>query len=143
MQNLNTLWKIASAASEVAELARSSDTYRFNVEGEITFFLHTHHAEVRVTRWTEARIEVVAQLQAPFGWRVETDQDDAGVYFVARRRPVVGGLSGAVFAVSIPATTYLVLKLEQGRLLLDNLSGTVNVPPPARTGEIQINQEKL
>ena len=45
------------------------------------------HAEVRVSRWEFPRIEVTAQLQAPWGWRVESEQDDAGVYFVARRRP--------------------------------------------------------
>src|SRR5688500_10795981 len=119
MQRLNKLWQFANTASQVVELARSSETFRFNVEAAATFFLHTAHAEVRVSRWALPHIEVTAQLQAPWGWRVESEQDEAGVYFVARRRPVVGSLAGAVFSVSLPNETHAILKLEEGRLLID------------------------
>lgn len=136
MQHLSTLWKIANAASEVAEIARSSEVYRFNASPDLTFYLHTAHAEVRVRRWDEARIDVLAQLQAPFGWQVKTDQDDAGVYFVARRKPVVGNLSGAVFTVAVPATTHLMLRLDQCRLVLDDISTTVQLPPQAEHGTL-------
>lgn len=138
MQHLSTLWKIANAASEVAEIARSSEVYRFNVTDNLTFYLHTAHAEVRIRRWEEDRIEVMAHLQAPFGWQLRTDQDDAGVYFVARRKPVVGNLSGAVFSVMVPTTTNLLLKLDQCRLVLDDVTATVTLPPQAQLGDLTL-----
>jgi hypothetical protein len=133
MQHLNTLWQIANTASQVAEVVRSAQTFRFNIEDPTqTFYLHTANAEVRIVRWNETRVEVTAQLQAPFAWRVETDQDEAGVYFVARRRPVVGSLAGAVFSVQVPHDMHVALRLEDCRLTLDEINGTVELPPNGR-----------
>ncbi len=129
MQRLNTLWQIASTAAQIADLARSAQTYRFNVDNSTTFYIHAASAEVSVTRWAEPAIEVDAVLQAPFGWRIESDQDEAGVYFVAHRRAVVGGLAGATFKVRVPQTTYLVLKLDNARLSLEGVSGSIELPP--------------
>lgn len=142
MQHLGTLWKIANAASEVAELARSSETFRFNVRDDVTLYLHLAGAEVRVRRWDAPRIEVTAQLQAPFGWRIKTDQDDVGVYMVALRRAVVGGLAGAVFTVSAPRGAHLLVRLENGRLLLDDVTGTFQLPPLAPGGELTLKPER-
>ena len=143
MQHLSTLWKIANAASDVAEMARSSQVYRFNVADKLTFYVHTAHAEVRIRRWEEPRIEVMAQLQAPFGWQVKTDQDEAGVYFVARRKPVVGNLSGAVFSIVVPAATDLLLKLDQCRLVLDDVTATVALPPHALLGDLKLGPYEI
>lgn len=136
MQHLNTLWQAVNVASSVTELARQSQTFHFNVSGAVTFYLQAESAEVRITRWNEAKIEVMAQVQAAFGWRMETDQDDAGVYVVARRRPVVGTLSSAVFSVLVPQSAYLILKLTDGRVTLNRIDGTLNVPPVNAGGEI-------
>lgn len=138
MQRLNTLWQIANTAAQIADLARSSQTYRFNVDGSTTFYLHAASAEVSVTRWAEPVIEVEAVLQAPFGWRIESDQDDAGVYFVARRRAVVGSLAGATFKVRVPESTYVVLKLDNTRLSLEGVTGSIELPPNTSTGQTQI-----
>jgi len=138
VQHLTTLWKIANAASEVAEIARSSETFRFNVREDVTLYLHMAGAEVRVRRWDEPRIEIVAQLQALFGWRIKTDQDEFGVYMVALRRAVVGGLSGAIFSVAAPRRAHLYVKLEHGRLLIDDLTGTIQLPPLVAGGELTI-----
>ena len=132
MQHLGTLWNVVNTASHVVEMARASETFRFpmtGTDGATTVYLHTAHAEVRVTRWDEPQVEITAHLQAPFAWRIETDQDDAGVYFVAHRRPVVGTLAGAVFHIHAPRQAYLALKLEEGRLSLDGVTGTYHVPP--------------
>jgi hypothetical protein len=79
----------------------------------------------------------MAQLQAAFGWRVATDQDDAGVYVVARRRPVVGTLSSALFSILVPQDAYLILKLADGRVTLNHIDGTLQVPP-LEAGEIKL-----
>lgn len=143
MQHLNTLWKIANAASEVAEIARSSDIHRFNMSAGMTFYLHTAHAEIRIRRWDEPRADVLAQLQAPFGWQVKTDQDEAGVYFVARRKPVVGNLSGAIFTLAVPASAHLLLRLDQCRLVLDDVTAAVQLPPHTRLGELALEPLRL
>jgi len=130
MQHLNTLWRLVNTASTVSELARQSQVYRFGVMGPITFYLRAEHAVVHVARWQQPMVEVSAQLQAAFGWRIGTDQDEAGVYFVAKRRAVVGGLSRAVFRIGVPQDTYLVLKLSGGHLLLEDVDGTLNIAPP-------------
>lgn len=129
MQRLNTLWNAVEAISTVTELARQSQTYTFNVEGTITFYLQTENAEVRFLRWEQPKVEVTAQLQAAFGWRIVTDQDAAGVYMVARRKPVVGSVSSARFTIVVPLDAYLLLKLADCRLVLEHLDGTLDIPP--------------
>ena len=136
MQHLNNLWQAVNVASSVTEFARQSQTFHFNVTGEVTFYLRAESAEVRITRWNEPKIEVTAQVQAAFGWRMETDQDDAGVYVVASRRPVVGTLSSALFSVLVPKNAYLILKLADGRVILNHIDGTLQVPPAAVDGAI-------
>jgi hypothetical protein len=132
VQHLNTLWKAVNTVSAVTDLTRHSQTYYFGVRPATTFYLQTEAAEVRVFRWSPLKIEVTAQLQASFGWRVATDQDDAGVYVVARRRPVVGNLSSAVFKIYVPEDAYLVLKLDDCRLIQEHLDGTLHLPPLSR-----------
>ena len=129
MQHLNTLAQIVNAASTVAELTRSAQTYRFGVGSSPTCYLHLKGGEVRINRSDQPLIEITSRLQAPFGWRIAAEQDDAGVYFVALRRPVVGAMASAVFYVTVPLDAYLVLKLDHTRLSLDNLTGVLELPP--------------
>lgn len=130
MQRLNTLWQMANAASSVRDFTQESRVYTFQVDPLVTFYLQADNTEVHVKRWERPMIEVKTTLQAPFGWRVVTDQDDVGVYVVARRRAVVGGLSSARFTVVVPRAAYLILKLAEGALKLDNINGTLRIPPP-------------
>ncbi|HEX2905952.1 MAG TPA: hypothetical protein VHO69_03785 [Phototrophicaceae bacterium] len=141
VQHLNTLWQAVNAASQVAELARQSQTFHFGVTKPVTFYLQAEGAEVRIKRWLLPQIDVTVQLQAAFGWRIATDQDDAGVYVVAKRRPVVGGLSRATFSVAMPADIYLILKLADGRVVMDGVSGTLSLPPANLKAEMVIRQE--
>jgi hypothetical protein len=143
MQHLNMLWQLVNAASTVSELARQSQTYRFGVIGPITLYLRAENAVVQVSRWQQPMVEISAQLQAAFGWRIVTDQDEAGVYFVAKRRVVVGGLSRAVFRVNVPGDTYLILKLHNGHILLEDVDATLNIAPQDSTGHMQIGQASL
>ncbi len=131
MQHLDALWKAVSAAGTVADLARRTQTYQFQVTGPVTCYFQADGVEVRLTRWEDPRIEVVAQLQAAFGWRLAAEQDEAGVYIVAARRAVVGGLAAATFHLSAPYDTYLILKLAGGRVVLEAVDGTLHLPPGA------------
>jgi hypothetical protein len=141
MQHWETIRKVVGAASTVRELTVETRTYRFNVPEQFTFYLDAGSAEVTVARWPERWVEVRARLQVGLGWRLQTDQDEAGVYVVAKRRAVVGGIARASFSVNIPHDTHVILKLEDGQLKLDHLNGTLHVPPFAQTGDALLQLE--
>ncbi len=129
MQRLNSLWQVVNAASTVKDIAQTTKTYHFAVKEPTTFYLRAESTHVRIIRWSRPMIEVTTRLQGAFGWRVAAEQDEAGVYMAAKRRAVVGGLSSARFEVRVPVSTYLVLHLEQSALHLENINGTLHIPP--------------
>ncbi len=129
-RRLNALWQALSAASSIRELAQRSKTYTFPIsQSTTTFFLQTENAAIHIRRWSRPLVEVTVKLRAPFGWRVVTDQDEAGVYMAAKRRMVVGTLSRAIFAVMLPESAFLTLNLTDCLLTLDDLNGTLHLPP--------------
>ena len=130
MHRLELLRSLWGAAATVRDITQHTRSYYFAAQPPITFYLHTHYAPVQITRWSRPVIEVRATLQAPFGWRVASEQDDAGVYFVARRRTLVGELSAGRFDVFVPQETYLILNVEGAPLTLTNQGDVLHVPPP-------------
>lgn len=134
MQHLDTLWKLVNAAGSVREMAIQRKTFAFAVHPPITFFLHAETASVEVARWNKPLVEIDCELQASFGWKLHAEQDEAGVYVVARRRPVLGELARAHFKVRAPRDTYLVLRLGDGRVVLDDVRGTLRIDPPEAGG---------
>jgi hypothetical protein len=129
MQHLNTLTQLVNAASTVVELARASQTYIFQVASSATCYIHVSSGDVQVARQSAPQIEIIAQLQAPFAWRVAAEQDDAGVYLVALRRPFVGAMGSASFLITVPEDAYLALRLEHCRLSLADVNGLIELPP--------------
>lgn len=134
MDRLNALRQVLNTASEIRDLTRTQQRYHFNTHGPVVFHLAAENCEVRVLRWQQRRIEVLVQLQAAFGWRVAHDQDEVGVYFVAQRRAVVGGMASALFELIVPEDTHLTLKLKQGRVTLEGVDGTLELSPPDTAG---------
>jgi hypothetical protein len=141
MHRLNTLFQLLNAASSVRDMARESKTYHFAVNGPITFYLRAEQTLVEVARWNRPMIEVAVQLQVPLGWRIGTDQDEAGVYIALARRSVVGGLSSAVVSVHLPVDAHLMLKLENSSVRLSNINGTLEIPATQPGGIIEIQGE--
>ncbi len=137
-KHLTTLWQVANAASSVADFARQSQTYTFAVGQAVTVFLRAEQAEIRLIRWGQPKVDVFVQLQAAFGWRVATDQNADGVYVVAKRRMLVGGLSKATFTLTVPHDAYLILKLTACSLLLADVDGTLHVPPKDTDGQLRL-----
>lgn len=133
MSRLEQLLKMMETATTVGQLTHESKAYNFAVTPPVTFYLDAENAAVTLRRGPEspephAQITVRARLQVGFGWRVVAEQDEAGVYLVARRRPLVGGLARARLEIFVPSFTYVMLKLQQSALLLDNLSGEFHLP---------------
>jgi len=138
MQRLNTLWQIAGAASSVRDIAQQNKTYHFPVVDPLTFYLRAEAAEIVLTRWQRPMIEVRASLQGAFGWRIATDQDEAGIYVAAARRMVVGGFSSATFEIYLPYNTHLVFNLTESSVALRQINGLVEIPQAAASDSLYI-----
>lgn len=132
MHRLELLRSLWGAAATVRDITQHTRSYHFAAQPPITLYLHTHYAPVQVTRWARPVIEVRATLQASFGWRVVSEQDEVGVYFVARRRSLVGELSAGRFDVFVPHEAYLILNVEHAPLTLSNQRAVLHVPPPGQ-----------
>lgn len=131
MQKLNTLWQLVSTVSDLRSMIRHTRTYYFSTIGPVTIYLRADAAEVRIMRWALPKVEITAILEGSFGWRVATDQDDAGVYVVARRKPLVGRMSSAAFSLVVPHDAHLMLNIDDGRVVLEHMNGTLHIPAAA------------
>ncbi len=124
---------ISRAPSVLPQVARlrgdRSFLQVFDVTLPITVFIYAEGARVTIKRIAESQVRLEAALRASFGWQIVAEQDAAGVYIVAKRKPVVGGLARAEFTVSAPAETRFLAQFSAGTLLLENLDGTLDIPP--------------
>jgi hypothetical protein len=138
MQHLETLRKLFSAAAAVRDITYETKVYDFPITLPVTFYLDVQDASITITPWSQPRIAVTARLQVGFGWRVQGEQDEVGVYVVAKRKAVVGMLARAEFTVRLPPETHLALKLAQSQLTLNDLTTTLHIPPRIHA-EIDVN----
>jgi hypothetical protein len=123
------LRRVVSAAGTVRDIARHTKTYHFAVIGATTFYLQTENAEIHITRWSKPMIEATVILQGAFGWKIATDQDEAGVYIAAKRKMAVGGFSSATFEILLPHDAHIILNLETCTVTLNDVSDTLHIPP--------------
>ena len=131
MQHLRTLWKAVNMVSFARDLAVETRRYQWDVSAPSTFFLQAEYADIRIAYHDHAHIVATVQLQAGFGWQLAIDQDQAGVYVVARRKPVIGSLGRCKFDIQLPHSLHISLKLERCQLCLDDLDTTIEFPPSA------------
>ncbi|NDJ59946.1 MAG: hypothetical protein GYB67_02410 [Chloroflexi bacterium] len=136
MQQINKLNELAQTVATLSSIVRRAQTYQFFLTRPATFYLDVEGAEVRLARHALPYIKVDVQLQMPFAWRLATDQDEYGVYIVARRRQVIGELGDAQFAVQVPHSTDVQLKLANVRLVFEEVSGAFALPPSAEPLQI-------
>jgi hypothetical protein len=133
LQHFDTLWKLINMAGNVRDMAQETVNYAFVVTPPVTFYLDAEGASVLIHRHDAPEITVEATYQAGFGWKVQTDQNDDGVYMVAKRRLLVGTMSRVTFVVSVPHDTFVILKLQNGSLALTDIDGEWHIPPTQAT----------
>ncbi len=100
----------------------------FTVNFPTTVYVRASHSYVTVRKQAGNQVVVDANLQASFGWEFVTEQDAAGVYIVARRKPVVGALSAARFTLTVPPEANLVLHLTPGSVHFADVDGKFSLP---------------
>ena len=129
MRHFDNVWKALRLAGAARELAIETRRLQWEVKTPSTFFLQAEYADIRLS--THDRLEVLAkvELQAGFGWQLATDQDEAGVYIIARRKPLIGSIGRARFDITVPQDLHVSLKLEHCQLCLNDLNTTLEFPP--------------
>ncbi|MFN7210088.1 MAG: hypothetical protein ACK4P1_06815 [Aggregatilineales bacterium] len=100
----------------------------FSAQPPLTVYVRGSQVAVHVQRGAPQSVVLEADLHASFGWEFLTDQDEQGVYIVARRKPVLGALSWASLSLTLPIYAHLALHLTPGSLHLTHLEGTLTLP---------------
>ncbi len=131
MRLLDNAWKALKLFGAARELAVETRRYRWEAAPGTTFFLQAEYADIRLV--THRRPEVLAkiELQAGFGWQLLTEQDEAGVYIIARRKQLIGSLGRSRFDITLPDDIHISFKLDQCMLCLDDLNISLDLPPLA------------
>jgi hypothetical protein len=96
----------------------------------ITVYLHTDDAAVRIVRWDKSQVEVTIEILPALAWRIATDYDENGVYIVAMKRVGFGQVAKASMNVLVPRDAHLTLRMNNGLASLDHVRGTLHIAPP-------------
>lgn len=129
MQHLDNLWKLMSVASTVRDFTSDNKTLSYRVGKAPTLYIHIESGKVRISRHHQPEVTIHIQIQPTFAWRTQTEQDDAGVYLVAKPRRGFTGISTGLFEIMAPFDTYFIIKAEQGQLILNNFNETLHITP--------------
>ena len=126
---LDSAWKAFKLLGAARELAIETRRFNWDVAPGATFFLQAEHAAITLATHEAPEILARVELGAGFGWQLLTDQDEAGVYIIARRKQLIGGIGRSRFDIVLPKDAHLSLKLEQCRLCLVDLTASLDWPP--------------
>lgn len=116
------------AANAMPGTSERIHTQVFNVAPPVTVYLRASHCRVIVRRTDMPKVRLDATMQRTFGIDVSAEQDDAGVYIIVRRKPVVGTVSRIELSLSVPADTHLALHLTPGDIVFEGIDGIAELP---------------
>lgn len=131
MRLLDNAWKALKLVGAARELAIETRRFNWELAPGNTFFLQAEYADISLR--THHRREVMAkvELQAGFGWQLLTEQDEAGVYIIARRKPLIGSIGRSRFDITVPDDIHISFKLDHCKVCLDDLNTSLDLPPLA------------
>lgn len=124
----------ATRAIESSKQQWTAHTFRlhlrvFPAARPITVFVKGARCRVNVRYHDLDQVELHAQLYNAFGLRFVTQQDEAGIYIVVKRRRLLGLISRADFLLKVPSYANLTFNLTQGAVRVDDLNGVLELPP--------------
>ena len=96
-------------------IARQRRVVAYEVRGPTTVYVRASHCRVTVRRTGMQQVQVEGELRQAFGWQWVTERDEAGVYVILKRKPLVGA--------------YLVFHLTPGSVHLQDFSGRLSIAP--------------
>jgi hypothetical protein len=133
-RTLNSLVKrgVETAVQVTAESAATATTKAylriFEVTLPTTIYVRASQSNITVRRKSGTQVQVSASLRASFGWELVAEQDDAGIYVVAKRKLLVGSLSTASFTLVVPPEANLIFHLTPGTVRLYDIDGKLTIP---------------
>lgn len=129
MRRLGKIWQAAQLLNSARELAVETQRFQWDIATPSTLFVQAEQSDIRLAWRDQPQILAKVELRAGFGWQLTTDQDEAGVYVVARRKPLIGGISRGKFHFTLPQDVYISLSLRQCQLRFDDLTASLDLPP--------------
>jgi len=120
---------LGAAVDVVPRPTQRSHVQVFNVTPPITVYMRASHCRIAVRRTAAPKVTLEAHLGSAFGLELATEQDDAGVYIVAHRKPVVGQLARVHLTVTVPADCHLAFHVTPGDIVLEDVDGMLELPP--------------
>ena len=129
MQRLASIWNAVKILNSARDLAIETRRLEWNVALPNTFYLQAEHCDVSLAWHDQLKVLAKLELQAGFGWHWATDQDDAGVYIVALRKPLIGSIGRGKFAFTLPHGVHISLRLDNCQLCCHDLHTSLELPP--------------
>ncbi|MBZ0308479.1 MAG: hypothetical protein K8I82_20605, partial [Anaerolineae bacterium] len=133
-----TVWE--ENKRRIAASGNRSHLRVFKVDAPVTIFVRGTKCKVTVQYHELEQVELHAHLYNAFGLQFVTEQDDAGVYIVAKRRRFLGWISRAEFVLRVPAYANLAFNVTPGTVQLEQVTGVVNISPLTRPIPISLPQ---
>jgi hypothetical protein len=121
----------ATLADAIPRISPQGYIQVFNVTLPTTVYVRASHCRVTVRREAAAKVVLQASMHRAFGLELAAEQDNAGVYVVAKQKTVVGKLSRADFTIIVPAQCSLVFHLTPGDVVFQDIDGMMELPPQA------------
>ena len=135
MRHIGNIWAAVKLIGSARDLAVERRQLQWDVQPPGTFFLEAEQSDVSLIRQDQAQVRAVLELHAGFGWQLASDQDEAGVYLVAKRKAVIGSIARARIEVTLPRDIHISLDLRHCRLCLKDAHTALELPPPILEGQ--------
>lgn len=119
---------VGAAVEAMPKSGQRSFTQVFAVSRPATVYVRGSHCAVSVRRHDAPRVELEANLARAFGVELTAEQDEAGIYIVARRKPVVGAAARLELALTVPPDAHLAFHLTPGDVSFLDLDGLAELP---------------
>lgn len=119
---------LGAAVEAIPKTSNRSHIQAFQVDTPITVYVRADHCRVRIRLCDVSQVVLHANMYRAFGLNLVAEQDAAGVYIVAKRKPVIGTLSRADFSITAPVGSHLVFHLTPGDVVLEGIDGRLELP---------------
>lgn len=119
---------VDSALGAVPKTTPRSHTQFFNVKPPVTVYVRASHCRITVCRHLDSKVILEANLYRAFGVELATEQDDSGIYLVARRKAVVGRITRIDFTLTVPLDSHLAFHLTPGDVVFQDIDGLFELP---------------
>ena len=129
MRHVNSLRKALGLIAAARDITVDTKLYQWEIRAPNTLYLEAEHADIDLLHIGGEHILAQVRMRAALSWKLVTDQDDAGVYIVAKRKPLIGSIGRARFQIEVPDGIHISLKLRNCQLCLRDVDSTFDFPP--------------